>query len=61
MSKTLLIPIQNDFFVSQPNRVFTVVLSNPQLDTNESPVQVSPPQVDSTYYHALVRILDDGH
>jgi uncharacterized delta-60 repeat protein len=60
MSKTLKIqiPATGNFGVPQPNRVFTVVLSNPQLDTNESPVFVSPPRVDSTYYHALVRILD---
>src|ERR1039458_3982826 len=58
MSKTILIPILDDYGFSQPNRDFTVVLSNPQLDPGEWPDVVSPPRVDSTYYHALVRILD---
>ena len=57
MSKTILIPILDDGGFSQPNRDFTVVLSNPQLD-GEWPDVVSPPRLDSTYYHALVRILD---
>jgi uncharacterized delta-60 repeat protein len=60
MSKTILIQIGDDGGFSQPNRDFTVVLSNPRLDDNELklPDVVSPPQVDSTFGRALVRILD---
>jgi uncharacterized delta-60 repeat protein len=58
MSKTILIPIGDDGGFSQPNRDFTVVLSNPRLDDDEWPDVVSPPQVDSTFGRALVRILD---
>jgi uncharacterized delta-60 repeat protein len=65
MSKTILIPIIDDALlafprptgVSRPNRDFTVVLSNPRLDPNESS-EVSPPRVDTTFNNALVRILD---
>ncbi len=60
MSKTILIRINpvGEWNVSSPNRDFTVVLSNPQLDGNEWPDAVPQPRLDSTYYHALVRILD---
>jgi len=58
MSKTILIQITDDFGLSRPNRDFSVVLSNPRLDSAEAADAVSPPRVDSTYYQALVRILD---
>ena len=56
MSKTILIPIIDDYGVAEPNRDFTLMLTNAQLDPNESS-DVSPPRVDTTYYQALVRIL----
>ena len=57
MSKTILIPIIDDVGLSQPNRDFTVVLSNPRRDPAESP-HVSDPRVDSIFGQALCRILD---
>jgi uncharacterized delta-60 repeat protein len=57
MSKTILIPVVDDFGLSRPNRDFTVVLSNPQLDMDESSA-VSLPRVDAKFGTALVRILD---
>ena len=57
MSKTILIPIIDDHGISQPNRDFMVVLSNPRLDPSESS-DVSPPRVDNDFGQAAVRILD---
>lgn len=71
MSKTIKIPILYNQFgqggqgggfgqngaVPQPNRDFTVVLSNPQRDPQESSV-VAPPRVDSIFGNVLCRILD---
>jgi len=57
MSKTLLIPITDLTPNAEPNRDFTVVLSNPQRDPLESS-EVSPPRVDSIFGTALCRILD---
>ena len=57
MSKTILIPIFDDDGVSQPNRDFTVVLSNPRRDPAES-ADVSSPRVDSVFGQVLCRILD---
>ncbi len=71
MSKTIKIPILYNQFgqgrqggvfglngaVPQPNRDFTVVLSNPQRDPQESSV-VSPPRVDNIFGTVLCRILD---
>lgn len=58
MSKTIVIPIIDDFFIPRPNRDFAVVLFNPQRDPSESPL-VSQPRVDPFYGQALVRILDN--
>jgi len=57
MSKTILVPIYDDGGLSQPNRDFMVVLSNPQRDTAESGV-VSVPRVDPIFGKVLCRILD---
>ena len=57
MSKTIFIPVYDDFGQAQPNRDFIIQLSNPQSATGESP-SVSLPRLDPTYYQALVRILD---
>ena len=57
MSKTILIQIEDDDGVAQPNRDFMVVLSNPRLDPTESS-EVSAPRVDAVYGQALCRILD---
>ncbi|MFZ0829365.1 MAG: Calx-beta domain-containing protein [Verrucomicrobiia bacterium] len=57
MSKTILIPIGSDGGVAQPNRDFTLVLTNAQLDPYESS-DVSPPRVDPNFGQARVRILD---
>lgn len=57
MSKTILIPITDDYGIARPNRDFTVVLSNPRLDPAESGL-VSPPRVDKVFGQALCRILD---
>jgi len=60
MSKTILIPIIDNGGPTNahPNRDFSVVLSNPRLDSAEDTNTVSRPRVDQTYYQALVRILD---
>ncbi len=57
MSKTFLVPIIDDGGISQPNRDFTVLLSNPQRDPQESS-QVSAPRVDSVFGQVACRILD---
>jgi uncharacterized delta-60 repeat protein/uncharacterized repeat protein (TIGR01451 family) len=57
MSKTILIPIGDDFLTPQLNRDFIIAITNVALDTAES-AEVSPPRADPTYYQALVRILD---
>jgi len=57
MSKTILIPINDDFGIARPNRDFMVVLSNPRRDPAESS-DVSAPRVDSVFGQALCRILD---
>lgn len=63
MSKTILIPIIDDFgssfLLSQQNRNrdFFVVLTNAALDEAESPV-VAQPRLDPIYSQAVVRILD---
>ncbi|MGH7951654.1 MAG: Calx-beta domain-containing protein, partial [Limisphaerales bacterium] len=58
MSKTVLIPILDDGGASQPNRDFTVVLSNPRLVDPSESSSVSPPRVDADFGEAMVRILD---
>jgi uncharacterized delta-60 repeat protein len=57
MSKTILIPIIDDFATVQHNRDFGVVLFNPQRDPAESTL-VSQPRLDTIDSQALVRILD---
>jgi uncharacterized delta-60 repeat protein len=57
MSKTFVVPIIDDEGVSQPNRDFMVVLSNPQRDPAET-ANVSAPRVDSIFGQVLCRILD---
>ena len=57
MSKTILISIEDDGGTAQPNRDFSVVLSNPRLDVNET-TAVSLPRLDEKSSTALVRILD---
>jgi uncharacterized delta-60 repeat protein len=67
MSKTILIPIISHTAIAglldttgqsyQPNRDFTVVLSNPRRDPLESG-DVSVPRVDSVFGQTLCRILD---
>jgi uncharacterized delta-60 repeat protein len=66
MSKTILIPVIDDYGrdsgspglgLARPNRDFAVVLFNPQTDAQESPV-VSKPRLDPIFSQALVRILD---
>lgn len=57
MSKTILIPIIDDFGSNQPNRDFGLVLFNPTIGTNET-ADISQPQLDPDYSQALVRILD---
>jgi len=57
MSKTIVVPITDDGGVPQPNRDFTVVLSNPRRDPAEA-TMVSAPRVDSVFGQVLCRILD---
>jgi uncharacterized delta-60 repeat protein len=65
MSKTIVIPVSDDYGqgqsagggVAKPNRDFAVVLFNPQKDAQESPT-VSNPRLDPIFSQALVRILD---
>src|SRR3569833_590832 len=57
MSKTIVIPIVDDFGKVQHNRDFSVVLFNEQRDPLED-ASVSPPRLDTFESHALVRILD---
>ena len=56
MSATILISIQNDGGTPQAPREFTVTLSNPRLDSNES-TEIAPPVLNATDTTA-VRILD---
>ena len=58
MSKSILIPIIDDYGIPRPNRDFEVVLSNPRLDPTEDSYDVSPPRVDNDFGQAAVRILD---
>lgn len=58
MSKTIYIPIYDDYGVARPNRDFFVVLSNAVLDPYEDSSAVSPPRVDPDFGIADVRILD---
>jgi uncharacterized delta-60 repeat protein len=59
MSKTILVPIINRGLTAfdQTNRVFGVVVSNPQLDYLESGA-VSQPRVDPQFSTAMVKILN---
>ena len=57
MSKTIYIPVYRDLDVPQPNRDFSVILSNPRRDTNET-AEVPQPRVDAKFGMAMVRILD---
>jgi hypothetical protein len=59
MSKTILVPILYPGLVAfdQTNRVFGVVLSNPQYDPYESG-DVSQPRVDPLFSTAIVKILN---
>jgi uncharacterized delta-60 repeat protein len=57
MSKTIVIPIFDDFEQVQHNRDFGIVLFNPQLAPQES-TAVSQPRLDAIDSQALVRILD---
>jgi len=54
MSKTILIPIIDDNGLSQPNRDFGVVLSNPRVDPIDAGA-VSVPRVDSIFGVAICR------
>lgn len=57
MSKTVSIPIISfGAGAADGNHDFTVVLSNPQRDVDESD-KVSAPRLDPVFYQALVRIL----
>ena len=56
MSKTIFIPIKNNF-VNDGNLDFIVVLTNSTLDVAESS-DVQPPRIDNTYNQILVRILN---
>ncbi|HWC59702.1 MAG TPA: hypothetical protein VHC44_08415, partial [Verrucomicrobiae bacterium] len=58
MSKTLVIPVFDDFGRANHNRDFSIVLFNPQLDPSES-TAVSQPRLDPIDSQALIRILDD--
>ena len=59
MSKTILIPIIDDFGIAQPNRDFGLVLYNPAIDTNSlETADISLPRLDTNFCQALVRILD---
>jgi uncharacterized delta-60 repeat protein len=57
MSKSIVIPVFDDFGAINLNRDFAVVLFNPQRDSAESPA-VSQPRLDPIDSQALVRILD---
>ena len=57
MSKTIFVPIYDDYGTPQQNRDFTIVLTNVVLDAAES-TQVQSPRLDQTFSQALVRILD---
>jgi uncharacterized delta-60 repeat protein len=57
MSKTIFIPIFDDFGFPEPNRDFIVQLTNAAPDLSESAL-VSPPRLDPAYSQAVVRILD---
>ena len=57
MSKSIVIPVFNSG-LAEPNRDFTVQLSNPRLDPNES-TEVSQPRVDEIFGTAMVRILSE--
>ena len=57
MSKTIFIPIQDDYRQPQPNRDFIIMLTNAVLDTAESSA-VQTPRLDNTFNQAIVRILD---
>jgi uncharacterized delta-60 repeat protein len=57
MSKTIAIAVKASVAGAAPNHDFTVVLSNPQTDSNESP-DVSAPRVDPVFGQALVRVLN---
>lgn len=61
MSKTILIPIINAGINGSGgntnNTEFGIVLSNPQLDPNET-ADVSQPRIDPTFSTAVVRILN---
>ncbi len=57
MSKTILIPILDDYGLPRPNRDFMIQLSNPRRDAAESS-HVSAPRVDTLYGQAMCRILD---
>ena len=58
MSKTILIEIYpGNTLTPRPNRDFTVVLSNPQVDPAESG-DIPAPRVDKIFGQTLVRILD---
>ena len=57
MTKTIFIPIQDDFRIARQNRDFLIVLTNIVLDAQESSA-VQPPRLDNTFSTALVRILD---
>jgi len=66
MSKTILVPIIDNFLLSSggissggnlQNIYFGIVLSNAQVDPNES-ADISQPRIDPTFGTAMVRILN---
>ncbi len=63
MSKTIYVPIIDDFGVPNLNRDFTIVLTNavadPYEDTNMDSASISQPRIDSNFGQAEIRILDE--
>ena len=57
VSKSIVIPIIDDFGLANHNRDFSVVLFNPQRDVSES-TAVSQPRLDPLDSQVLIRILD---
>ena len=57
MSKTIMIPIYDDYGQARPNRDFMINLSNPRVDSADASL-VSAPRLDTIYARAMCRILD---
>ncbi len=58
MSKTIFVPIADDFGQPSQNRDFLITLTNAMLDVGDSASLVQPPRLDQTFSTAVVRILD---